>query len=162
MEPGTMLRRPRRLSSTFLSGRQLQISILQGLAITAGCLGAGYFFMSHSHSEGFVRSSIFITLLFCNIFLTLSNRSFQYSIFKTIRYSNNLIPLVIGVTGIFIIVLLYVPFFRNLFLLDPVTLKDLSVLVLIALASTFWIEVFKISKPRFVRNKGRQGPSQGH
>ena len=84
MEPGTMSRPPRLLTSTFLSAQQLRISIVQGLMITAGCLGIGYFFMQQGHPETLVRTSIFITLLFSNIFLTLINRSFTFSVFKTL------------------------------------------------------------------------------
>jgi P-type Ca2+ transporter type 2C len=146
MEPGTMLRLPRRLSSTFLSGRQLQISIVQGLMITTGCLGIGYYFMQHHQSENMIRTAIFITLLFCNIFLTLSNRSFLYSIFRTIRYKNYLVPLIIGLTLIFIVALLHLPFFRNMFLLAEVPWSYLIIFVVVAFLSTFWVEILKWAK----------------
>jgi Ca2+-transporting ATPase len=38
MEPGTMQRPPRKMGATFLSLKQLTLSIIQGLMITAGCL----------------------------------------------------------------------------------------------------------------------------
>ena len=148
MEPGTMLRLPRRLSSTFLSGKQLQISIVQGLAITAGCLGVGYYFMEQHQSESVIRTSIFITLLFCNIFLTLSNRSFRYTIFKTLRYKNYLIPFMIIITLLFIISLLYLPFFRNLFLLTKVPEREVAIFIIVALVSTLWIEILKLIKQK--------------
>ncbi|KAA9041097.1 cation-translocating P-type ATPase [Ginsengibacter hankyongi] len=154
MEPGTMLRLPRRLSSTFLSGKQLQISIVQGLMITAGCLGIGYYFTKLQQSESMVRTSIFITLLFCNIFLTLSNRSFRYTIFKTIRYKNYLIPFMITVTLLFIISLLYIPFFRNLFLLTRVSEMDVAIFIIVALISTLWIEILKFIKQIREKNPG--------
>jgi len=157
MEPGTMLRLPRRLSSTFLSGKRLQISIVQGLMITAGCLGIGYYFMEHQQSESMIRTSIFITLLFCNIFLTLSNRSFRYTIFKTIRYKNYLIPFMIIITLLFIISLLYIPFFRNLFLLTQVSGPDLAIFIVVALASTLWIEILKVIKQRREITQGENG-----
>ncbi len=144
MEPGTMLRLPRSLSSTFLSGRQLQISIAQGLMITAGCLGIGYYFMQAHQSENMVRTSIFITLLFCNIFLTLSNRSFRYSIFQTIRYKNSLVPTIIAITLLLILSFLYIPFFRNLFGLEYVSPNYLLIFVLVAVVSTGWIEIVKL------------------
>ena len=143
MEPGTMLRPPRHPTATFLSARQLRISIAQGLVITTGCLGIGYYFMQHQQNEMIVRTSIFITLLFCNIFLTLINRSFQYSIFKTLRYKNNLIPLVTGITILFIFLLLYVPSIQTLFHLGTLRFSYIVACIIIALLSTFWIEVFK-------------------
>ena len=146
MEPGTMLRPPRHPSATFLSAKQLRTSIAQGLVITAGCLGIGYYFMQHQQNEMIVRTSIFITLLFCNIFLTLINRSFQYSIFKTLRYKNYLIPLVTGITILFIFLLLYVPFIQKLFHLGTLPFSYIVACIIIALVSTFWIEVFKVFK----------------
>lgn len=151
MEPGTMLRMPRRLSSTFLSGKQLQISIVQGLMITAGCLGIGYYFLGHNQSESMIRTSIFITLLFCNIFLTLTNRSFNYTIFKTIRYKNYLIPFMIIITLVFIASLLYIPFLRNLFLLAQVPTSHILIFVIIALISTLWIEILKLLKIKLLK-----------
>jgi Ca2+-transporting ATPase len=148
MEPGTMLRPPRRFFSTFLSAAQLRTSIIQGLLITAGCLGIGYYFMEHQQNEMVVRTSIFISLLFCNIFLTLANRSFHYSIFKTFRYKNNLIPLITGITILFISSLLYIPFIRDLFGLSNLPFPYLISCLMIALISTLWIEVFKMIKDR--------------
>ncbi len=59
--------------------------------ITAGCLGIGYYFIQQGSNDDVTRTVIFITLLFSNIFLTLVNRSFKYSILKTITYKNNLV-----------------------------------------------------------------------
>ena len=151
MEPNTMLRSPRQLSSTFLSAKQLRTSILQGLVITAGCLGIGYYLMQHQQNETMVRTSIFITLLFCNIFLTLANRSFHYSIFKTLRYKNNLIPVISGITILFILSLLYIPFLQQLFRLGTLPFSYLTICIIIALVSTFWIEIFKLIKNKLIK-----------
>ena len=61
-----------------------------GLGITAGCLWYWLLLYMHNGEDiDFVRTAIFImALLFSNIFLTLINRSFRYSIFTTIRYKN--------------------------------------------------------------------------
>ena len=147
MEPGTMLRPPRNPLSNFLSVRQLKTSIAQGLVITAGCLGIGYYSMQHQQDETTVRTSIFITLLFCNILLTLINRSFHYSVFKTLRYKNYLIPLITGTTTLFILSLLYIPFMQELFNLGPLSFSYLGMSIIIALVCTFWIEIFKVHRP---------------
>ncbi|MEP7232500.1 MAG: cation-translocating P-type ATPase [Ginsengibacter sp.] len=152
MEPGTMLRLPRSASSNFLSARQLRMSVLQGLVITAGCLGIGYYFMQQQQDENFTRTAVFITLLFCNIFLTLINRSFHYTVFRTIRYKNFLIPLIIGITIILIFCFVYLPFFRNLFSLVYITPNYLLVFMLVALVSTGWMEILKILRMKKVEN----------
>jgi len=143
VEAGTMTRAPRRITYTFLSFRQLLVSILQGLAITAGCLGIGYYYGQTGASDGTVRTVIFITLLFSNIFLTQLNRSFVYAVWKTIRYRNPLVPLVIGLTLVFIALLLYVPAVRALFQLQTLTLPVLATCISVAFLSTIWLELVK-------------------
>lgn len=144
MEPGTMLRPPRQMTSTFLSLRQLLISIIQGLAITAGCLGIGYYYMHSGEDIDFVRTAIFITLLFSNIFLTLINRSFRYSTFTTIRYKNALVPLIIVITLLLVAAILYVPFIKSLFRMDDISYMNIAICILAAMVSTFWIELVKL------------------
>ncbi len=144
MEPGTMLRPPRKMGATFLSFNQLVISIVQGLLITTGCLGIGYSFMLHGHDETAVRTVIFITLLFSNIFLTLVNRSFKYSFIKTLRYKNKLVPVIIFITLLFIAAFLFFPPMRNLFRLQQLDLQSLGYCIMIAAASTLWLEIWKL------------------
>ena len=112
--------------------------------ITSGCLGIGYYFMQQHQSENMIRTSIFVTLLFCNIFLTLSNRSFHYSFFQTIRYKNFLVPVIIAITLVLIFSFLYITFFRNLFGLEYVSPIHLLLFMLVAVISTGWIEIIKI------------------
>ncbi len=144
MEPGTMTRPPRKMIATFLSLPQLTISIIQGLVITAGCLGTGYYYMLNGSSENGIRTVIFITLLFSNIFLTLVNRSFRYSVFKTLRYKNNLIIIIIGLTLIFIAALLNIPFLQELFRLEALNTPVLVTSIAVAFISTCWMEVYKL------------------
>jgi Ca2+-transporting ATPase len=146
MEPGTMHRPPRKMGSTFLSMRQLMISIIQGLMITAACLGVGYYFIQQGNNDDVTRTVIFITLLFSNIFLTLANRSFKYSILKTITYKNNLVLLITGITLGFIVLFLYTPFARDLFKLSPLSLTSIGVCAMVGMFGTLWIEIWKFLK----------------
>lgn len=143
MEIGTMLKPPRKLSTTFLTFKQLFISIIQGLVITAGCLGIGYYYMQHEASDGIIRSVIFITLLLCNIFLTLVNRSFYYSIVTTLFYKNNLVVLIVVITLLFIAMAQFIPFVRNLFLLELLSFNTFLLCIIVAMLSTCWLEVWK-------------------
>ena len=144
IEKGIMLRPPRKMGVSFLSLNQLSISILLGLMITAGCLGIGYYFMQQGSDDATVRTVVFITLLFSNIFLTLVNRSFTYAVFTTLSYKNNLVPLIIGITLIFIAALIYVPAVRNLFMLNTLSIKMLLSCIGVALMATLWIDILKV------------------
>ena len=148
MEPGTMNRPPRAMISTFLSFRQLFTSIVQGLVITAGCLGLGYWGIQNGLENELVRTLVFTTLLFSNIFLTLVNRSFYHPIYTTIKYKNALVPLIIGITIIFIICILTIPFLQNLFGLKTLPWNLVGLGVMVALVSTCWIEIFKILRAK--------------
>jgi Ca2+-transporting ATPase len=114
--------------------------------ITAACLGLGYYYIQQGNNDAFTRTVIFITLLFSNIFLTLANRSFQYSILKTITYKNNLVPLIIGITLVFIGLILYTPFIRDLFRLSPLSLAGIGTCAVVAMVGTLWIEIWKLLK----------------
>ena len=138
-----MQRPPRKATTGFLSLRQLSLSILQGLVITAGTLGNGYVCMQNGGSESEVRTTIFITLLFANIFLTFVNRSFRYTLFTTLRYHNPLLPLITGITLAFIAGVLWIPAARNLFGLSPLTLQGLLVCMGTGLLSVIWLEPVK-------------------
>lgn len=143
MEAGAMLRPPRRMESTFLSAGQLAISLIQGLVITAGCLGIGYYYMYRQQEEAVVRTVIFITLLLGNVLLTLVNRSFTDSVFSTLKYKNRLMPLIIGVTLFFIAALLYWPFVRQLFRLAALPPAIIGTCAVTAMVSVAWIEAWK-------------------
>ncbi|MBO9562678.1 MAG: cation-translocating P-type ATPase [Niastella sp.] len=143
VEEGTLAKPPRKITFSFLSFRQLVVSIMQGLAITAACLGLGYYYLQSGENTATVRTIIFISLLFSNIFLTQINRSFVHTVFHTFRYKNILIPLISGVTLLFIITLLYVPQVRDLFRLQTLPMPVLITCIVVALAGTAWIEWVK-------------------
>jgi P-type Ca2+ transporter type 2C len=146
MEPGTMQRPPRKMGSTFLSFKQLLISIVQGFMITAACLGVGFYYMQQEADSSFVRTVVFITLLLSNILLTLVNRSFRYSIFKTMGYRNRLVPLITGVTLLFTMLILFIPFLRQLFGLTVLTAHSFMVCAAAAITGTLWMELWKWGK----------------
>jgi Ca2+-transporting ATPase len=141
MEAGTMDRPPRIMGQTFLSFKQLLASIVQGLAITAACLGMGYWFMQQGKDENSIRSAVFFTLLFSNIWLTLVNRSFRHTMLTTLRYRNKLVPLIIGVSLLFILILLFVPPVQELFKLGLLEWHELGYCMLAAMAGTIWMEL---------------------
>lgn len=142
-EKGTMLAAPRKISYSFLNFRQLLLSIIQGLAITLGCLGLGYYYLQAGEENTTVRTVIFITLLFSNIFLTQLNRSFYFSVIQTIRYRNILVPVITGVTILFMACMIYVPGIRNLFSLNMISLRMLAVCAGVAMLCTCWLEIVK-------------------
>jgi Ca2+-transporting ATPase len=152
IEPGTMLRKPLKSSATFLSFRQLIMSIAQGLFISAGCLGIGYYFMNTDATNEMIRTVIFITLLFSNIFLTLFNRSTTQSIIHTIRYKNRLVPIVLIISLVFILIVTKFSFAHSIFNLSDLNFNQWILCVVVAFVSTSWVEVHRFFLRRRLRS----------
>ena len=148
MERNLMLEKPRPLTNTFFNFKEITISIIQGLVITLGLLFMYQYCVQNNFSETYTRTSIFLTLIASNIFLTLENRSFYYSIFTTIRYKNNLVLLIIGITIAVTSLLLFVPVFSKFFLFEIVDYTQIGLSILIAFVAVMWIEIYKIFKRR--------------
>ena len=146
MESNLMLEKPRPLTTTFFNLKEITISIIQGLVITLGLLFMYQYCVQNNFTESYTRTSIFLTLIASNIFLTLENRSFFYSIFTTIRYKNNLVLMIIGITIAVTSLLLFVPIFSKFFLFEIVDYTQIGFSILIAFASVMWVELYKLFK----------------
>jgi len=143
MEKGTMQQKPRKMTDTFLNWKELSISIVQGLMITAGVLLAYQYAIYKGGNEENTRAMVFSTLIFANIFLSLVNRSFIYSIFETLKYKNKLFPIIISATLLMLFMILYIPPFANFFHLESLTWSELLITILFAILSVFWFEIYK-------------------
>ena len=146
IEANSMKRPPRKMSSTFLSINELAISIFQGLAITLACLWLGYDTFSRSGDESLSRTVIFSTLIFSNLFLTLINRSFYYSVFTTLKYRNTLLPVVITVSLTLLFASIYIEPVSGVFGFKSLSGGYLILSVIAAFAGTFWMEFWKAAK----------------
>ncbi len=140
------LKKPIPTGTNLFTSSQLTITIIQGLVITLGCLIIAYYASHSGFSEMKIRSFVFCTLVFSNIFLTLINRSFTQTIFQTIKRKNLLIQSIITVSFIFLLLILYVPTLNELFKVEPLDLSDIIRVVLVASITTFWFEFFKYFK----------------
>lgn len=150
MEDNLMLQKPRLLTTTFFNVKEIMISIVQGLVITVGLLFMYQYCVQNDFSEAYTRTSIFLTLIASNVFLTLENRSFYYSILTTIRYKNNLVFIIIGITIVVTFLLLFVPVFANFFLFEMIAISQILLSVFIGFISVLWIEIYKLIKRKKV------------
>ncbi|MEO8514727.1 MAG: cation-translocating P-type ATPase [Ignavibacteria bacterium] len=148
IEKNTMLQKPRPLTSTFFNMKELTTSIIQGLAITAGTLFAYQYSVISGWNEPVTRTMVFITLISANIFLTLVNRSFYYSLFTTLRYKNNLVGLIISATIILTALILIIPVLTNFFGFEAPDMHELLISVIIGFISVIWFEAIKWMKRR--------------
>ncbi len=147
-EPNSMEQPPRPASKTFFSLRELAISICQGLGITAATLLIYLYGVKHQYSEDLIRSMVFSTLIFANIFLTLVNRSFYYSVITTLHYKNSLLLAMLGLTTIMLLALLYVPVLSHFFRLVPLGIGPLALCLFAAIIAVGIFEGYKFLKRR--------------
>lgn len=148
IEKNAMQQKPRKMTETFLNWSELSISIIQGLMITAGVLFAYQLVVQNGASEETTRAMVFTTLIFSNVFLSLTNRSFTYSLFESFKNKNTLFPLIIGATLVLLFAILYIPVFSKFFHISSLNLKDLGIAILIAMVSVLWFEGYKWLKRR--------------
>ena len=146
MEANAMHIPPRPFTSTFLSLNEMTLSIIQGLAITAGVLFMYQHGVQNGYDEAGTRSLVFATLVLANIFLTLANRSFYYSLLSEMRNRNTLMLYIILGTTLMLMLMLYVPPIAQFFTITPLSLKDLLACWAAAAVSVLWFEVWKWAK----------------
>ena len=146
MESNLMQLKPRPITNTFFKLKEITISIIQGIVITIGLLFVYQYCVTNMFSEGGTRTVVFITLISANIFLTLTNRSFYYSIFTTLRYKNNLVLLIISTTIVTTACLLFIPLFANFFEFESLSGLQIGLSILVGSISVLWIEIYKVFK----------------
>ena len=146
MEKNTMLQKPRPLTATFFNGKELFTSIIQGLMITAGTLLIYLYSVKQGNNETLTRTMVFTTLIAANIFLTLVNRSFYYSIFTTLGYKNNLVVLITFITISLTGLLIFIQPLADFFKFETLNLMQLSLSAGIGFVSVIWYELVKMIK----------------
>lgn len=153
MEKNMMLQKPRRMTDTFLNLRELSISIIQGLIITASFMFVYQYAVQHGMHETTVRAMVFSNLIFANILLCLVNRSFVYSMLESFKNKNKLFSLIIGITLIILFAMLYIPSIGAFFKVSSLHFKEIGFSFGIAAIAVLWFEGYKWIKYRRIRTK---------
>lgn len=148
LEKNAMLEPPRPFTTTFLNWSELSTSVIQGLMITAGTLGIYLYAVHNNYDEPMTRTLVFTTLVTANIFLTLVNRSFHYSLFSTIRYNNWLLRAVLLISIVLSLAMIYIPPLAAFFQFSAPALQPLGISIGFGILSVTWFEGWKFAKRR--------------
>lgn len=143
IEKNAMLKPPRPFELTFFNWKELVTSIIQGLVITIGALFIYQYSVSQGFNEMVTRTMVFTVLIAANIFLTLVNRSFYYSIFEVMKFKNNLVLMIISVTVFLTGLLIYVAPLAKFFQFIALNTRQLIFSVATGFLSVFWYEAIK-------------------
>lgn len=155
IEPNIMSQKPKPLSTTFFNLKELSISIVQGVFITVGTLSIYEFALASGYNEAITRTMVFTVLITANIFLTLINRSFYYSILTTLKYKNNMVLFIILITIAIVSIILTIKPLTTFFEFDTLTGLQVLTCVIIGFISVIWFELVKLVKRTKV-NKQRK------
>jgi len=145
-EKNSMKQKPRQLGSTFLSLKEMGISIIQGIVITLGILFAYQLTVQNGGNENLTRTMVFTTLVFSNIILSLVNRSFYYSVFSSFKNKNNMMVFVNSITLFLLGLILYINPIADFFDVLPLKLHQIGICITVSAVSVLWIEIWKWNK----------------
>lgn len=151
IEKNTMTQKPRPFTDTFFNWKELSTSIIQGLIISIGTLFCYQYAIYQGFNEEVIRTMVFVVLVTANIFLTLVNRSFFYSILTTLLYKNNLVPIIITITIFMTGLLLYVKPLTKFFQFEHLNIGQLSIAIGVGFVSVIWYELVKLWKRNLKR-----------
>lgn len=154
MEKDTMLRPPRPFSASFFNWKELTTSVIQGLVIATGALFIYNYSVNNNLGEQLTRTMIFTCLISANIFLTLVNRSFYFSLLTAMAYRNRLIWLAIGLTLPLSGALLYFQPMVNFFEFRSPSLSQLAISSGMGFICVIWFEGVKWFKRKKGISKG--------
>lgn len=143
VEAGVMKKPPRTRAGSIFTRKELLVSLFQGAIIAVGILALYYYFMENAYPVEYVRTAVFFTLIFGNIFLTFANRSFEQNLFQTLRYKNHVAWYIMAASALFLGLLVFVPGLHELFGLTRLTLAHYGVCLSVAGATTLWFEIYK-------------------
>lgn len=144
-EEDIMLRKPRHFDAKILDKTLLLKSILQGIAIFLASFGVYYIVLdSNLANASTARAMGLSVIMFANLFLVLVNSSDYYSFLFSVKKlsKDKVMWLVYIITILLIGVILYSPL-NTILRLAPLSLKQITISLLLAIASVFWYEIVK-------------------
>ena len=156
----TVMQRPPRNSKEPLFGRKtVGLAVLQGVVILVIVLAIFMIALYRRQGELDARALTFTTLILANLGLILSESSTSRLSLKILRSPNAALWWVIGGGLLFLVLVLYVPFLRQLFsfsLLHPI---DLAICLGGGAISLVWFELLKLlNQPQGVINSKSRKP----
>lgn len=150
-ETNVMKRLPRDPNESIFDRHTVIMSMLQGLSVLVVCLGVFIIGQNIGLDAQSSRTMTFITLIIANISLILTNASWSRSLISTLGSKNQAMWWVVGGAFLFLGLVLYVPFLRDLFRFKHLPPATLITCIGAGLASVVWFEIPKFMLARSER-----------
>jgi len=145
-EPDVMSRPPRDSKQPLFGRRILLVSALQGISVLLITLTVFSIALYRRQGEMDARALTFTTLIVANLSLIFTNRSWSRTIIDTLRTPNAALWWVPAGVVIFLAVVLYVPYLRDLFRFSRLHAIDLAISLAAGVTSILWFEGLKMLK----------------
>lgn len=143
-EKNIMNRPPRHPQEPIFGRNNLGVAILQGLGILVIILVIFIISLYRGQGELDARALTFTALILANLGLIVSERSSTRFNLKTLKSANTAFWWVIGGGLLFLWLVLYVPFLRDLFRFSFLHPIDLVICLVAGMLCFFWFELLKI------------------
>jgi P-type Ca2+ transporter type 2C len=154
-EPGVMKRPPRSPQEPLFGWTTVGLSLLQGFSVLIMILTVFLITLSRGQGEAEARALTFTALIFGNLGLILVNRSWSRTALQMLRFPNPAFWWILGGTLVFLGLILYIPFFQNLFHFSRLHPNDLLLCLASGMAGVFWFEGLKIINSHESNGLGR-------
>ena len=125
--------------------------IYQGILIAVLTLAA-YFIVDMWHGHEYAMTAAFFTLSMCEVFQAFTMRSLKQSIFS-LKTRNNVLWGALILSFVLTLLVIYVPFLASIFSLSPLSIKEISVAMGLAVLVIPVIEGVKLIQRRMVKKQ---------
>jgi P-type Ca2+ transporter type 2C len=143
-EKDIMVRPPRRLNEPLFGRTMVLTGLIQGIGVLAAVFAVFTVGMLSDWGETGARMAAFVTLVIGNLGLIFTNRSWTQSIFAYLRVPNPALWWITGGTAFFLLLILFVPFLRDVFLFAPVQWNEIFFIAVACIISLAIAESVKM------------------
>jgi Ca2+-transporting ATPase len=143
-EADIMQRPPRKLEDPLFGRSMILSGLIQGLGILAVVAGTYYYLLSNGFSEGIARMVGFGSLVIANLGLIFANRYTTRSILATLKIPNTALWWVTGGAVLFLVLVLEIPFLRELFKFAELQSWEIVFIAVAGLVSILMAESTKL------------------
>jgi Ca2+-transporting ATPase len=150
-EPNVMRRPPRSPSERLFSAGTFGSAVIQGVSVLVACVGV-FLLARMDHASDAARALTFATLVVSSVAIILVNRSWEKSALSMLRVPNLALRWVVLGAGVFLGVVLLVPFAQRQFHFAPLHTNDLLMSIGAGAACLLWFELLKFVRRHFKRD----------
>jgi Ca2+-transporting ATPase len=157
-ESDVMQRPPRDRKEPLFSRRTVALSLLQGVIVLAVTLAVYKLSLALGRGDIEARTLTFTTLVIANLGLILTNRNWSSTILGSFRARNIALRWIVLSAIVFLGLVIYVPFLRDLFHFGILHFVDVLVCIGAGVVSVLWFEVVKyFSRKKRQKINGNSG-----